>query len=256
MEKPGKIFGAFRCPIDFVTQLLEIASTRCFYEIIRADRECKAYFDLEVAPGVWNAEQGREKCKAVILEWERRVLRRWPEARQECTCCLTNMTLDGSRMTDEGWKVSYHVIYPWLVFPCNTTTLRHEVGELSTHPDFQYLCKSGVQKPFVDPAVYINNRQFQLLLNYKLSDKTQTALRLSSPPTLRSFVRSCITCIGPNVWRVQCKSVSLATHRADADSDIAVSIKELLRKQGHPEGRLISSSDGCSYRWEILGGLA
>ena len=108
----GKIFGAFRSPTDFVTQLLEIARTRCFYEIIRADRECKAYFDLEVVPGVWilwNAEQGREKCKAVILEWERRVLRRWTEARKECPCCLTYMTLDGSRMTDDGWKVSYHV---------------------------------------------------------------------------------------------------------------------------------------------------
>jgi hypothetical protein len=103
----GKIFGAFRSPIDFVTQLLEIARTRCFYEIFRADCECKAYFDLEAEPGVWNAEQGREKCKAVILEWERRVLRRWPEAIQECPCCLACKILDGSRMTDEGWKVSH-----------------------------------------------------------------------------------------------------------------------------------------------------
>jgi len=132
------------------------------------------------------------------------VLEKWPEARQKCPRCLAYMLLDGSRMTDEGWKVSYHVVYPWLVFPCNTTMLRHEVGKLSAHLDFQYLGKDGVQKPFVDPAVYTNNRQFRLLLNYKLSDKTQTALRLSSPPTLRSFIRSCITCIGPNVWRVPC----------------------------------------------------
>ena len=51
-------------------------------------------------------------------------------------------------------------------------------------------------------------------------------------------------------------NVGLATDRADADSDIVASIKELLCAQGHPEGRLISSSDGRSYRWEILGGLA
>jgi len=124
--------------------------------------------------------------------------------------------------------------------------------------------------------VYTNNRQFRLLLNYKLSDKTQTALRLSSPPTLRSFIRSCITCIGPNVWRVPCESipaplrrrptrasmhatmanVNWAAHRADVDSDLTVSIKKLMFEQGHPEGRLIQSSDGSSYRWEILGGLA
>ncbi len=106
-----------------VTQLLEIACTRCFYEIIRAGRECKAYFDLEADPGVWGAEQGLTMCRAVIREWERRVLGKWPEARQECPCCLAYMILDGSRMTDEGWKVSYHVVYPWLVFPCNTTML-------------------------------------------------------------------------------------------------------------------------------------
>ena len=203
----GKIFGAFRSPIDFVTQLLEIARTRCFYEIIRADRECKAYFDLEAEPGVWTAEQGRAMCKAVIREWERRVLSKWPEARHECPCCLAYMILDGSRMTNEGWKVSYHVVYPWLVFPCNTTILRYEALALSAHPEFQYINKSGIQKSFVDPAVYTNNRQFRMLLNYKLSDQTQTALHLSAPPTLRSFARSCITCISPNVWRVPRESV-------------------------------------------------
>ncbi len=46
------------------------------------------------------------------------------------------------------------------MFQCNTAMLRHEVGELSAHLDFQYLGKDGVQKPFVDPAVYTNNRQF------------------------------------------------------------------------------------------------
>ena len=41
----GKIIGAFETPHAFVTQLLEVAHNRHFYEIIRAGRPCKAYFD-------------------------------------------------------------------------------------------------------------------------------------------------------------------------------------------------------------------
>jgi hypothetical protein len=115
-----------------------------------------------------------------------------------------------------------------------------------------------------------------MLLNYKLSDETQTALRFSAPPTLRLFARSCITCIGPDVWRVPRESVpaslrcriscapargkpagkTRASAPADVDPNIVVRAKELLRQQGHPDGRLMLARDGGSYRWDTLGGLA
>ena len=272
----GKIFGAFRNPADFVSQLLELSHTRCFYEIIRADRECKAYFDLEAEPGVWNEEQGREKCRLAIREWEQQVQRRWPAAQVECSRCLAHMILDGSRMTDAGWKVSYHVIYPWLVFPCNTTMLKFEAEALSTHAAFQYVAKNGVVKSFVDPAVYTKNRQFRMLLSYKLSDKTRTALHLSSSPTMQIFLNSCITCIGPKVWRVPIESIiSLravhpsrtlpdgsavrptrpATRLTADESEIMVFIKKCLRAQGYPEGYLALTSDRQSYRWGTSAGV-
>ena len=47
----GKRFGAFRDVEEFVTHFLEISHNRCFYEIIRKDRQCKAYFDLEADAG-------------------------------------------------------------------------------------------------------------------------------------------------------------------------------------------------------------
>ncbi len=93
------------------------------------------------------------------------------------------MVLNGSRMTDKGWKVSYHLVYPWLVFPCNTTLLRDEVASMSDMKQFQYSTKDGAVKSFIDPGVYTNNRQFRLLLCHKLSDSTRTELRLSQPPT-------------------------------------------------------------------------
>jgi hypothetical protein len=39
-------------------------------------------------------------------------------------------------MTDDGCKVSYHVVFLWLVFPCNTMMLKNEAEALSEHPDF------------------------------------------------------------------------------------------------------------------------
>ena len=125
----------------------------------------------------------------------------------------------------------------------------------------------------MDPAVYTNNRQFRMLLNYKLSDTTRTALTLAAPPTLSAFVLSCITHIGPGVWRVPPEpiqsqlrdrpvSVSAAKralhdpgHHArptEGDSEVAAFIKECLYGQGHPEGRLTRSTDGRAYRWETL----
>ena len=36
-------------------------------------------------------------------------------AEQEIPPCLELMTLNGSLATDQGWKVSYHVMYPCMM---------------------------------------------------------------------------------------------------------------------------------------------
>ena len=98
-------------------------------------------------------EQGWAMCKAVTHEWGTRVVFRRPRAREECAQCLAYMVLNGSRMTDKGLKVSYHLVYPWLVFPCNTTMLRDEVTSMSDLVQFQYRTKNGDLKSFIDPVV-------------------------------------------------------------------------------------------------------
>jgi hypothetical protein len=106
------------------------------------------------------------------------------------------MILNGSRMTDKGLQISYHIIYPWLIFLCNTMALRDEVGSMSKMPQFHYSLANGERNQrmsFIDPGVYTSNRKFRLLLCNKLSDRSQTALRLSQHQTLTMFLRSCIT---------------------------------------------------------------
>jgi len=98
----SKIYGAFRNVESFINQLLIPAPNRCFYEIIRANSACKAYFDLEVGGGVLNPEQGFALCQKVIAEWAVRVRARWPSAARECPRCLVPIILDGSRQTSKG----------------------------------------------------------------------------------------------------------------------------------------------------------
>ena len=126
-------------------------------------------------------QEGKAMCDAVIQEWRRRVRSRWPMVVEQCAHSLGHMILTGSRTTGDGLKVSYHIIYPWLVFPSNTTMLHDEVGAMSEMPQFQYTTANGESKSFIDPGVYTSNRQFRLLLCNKLSDRSRTALRISSP---------------------------------------------------------------------------
>ncbi len=63
-----KRYGAFRSTVDFDTNFLEISWNRCFYEIIRNDRPCKACLDLEADAGAMTEGEGQEMCNAVIRE--------------------------------------------------------------------------------------------------------------------------------------------------------------------------------------------
>jgi hypothetical protein len=195
----GKVFGAFQSVYAFILQFLEIAPHRCFYEIIREDRPCKAYFDLEAAPGAMTKEEGATMCDAVVRAWAARIRTRWPNAEQVCPRCLVPMILNGSRATDHGWKVSYHVIYPWLTFSRNNTTLREEVTRLSSDTRFHYNGPNGVQR-FIDSTVYTRNRQFRLPMCFKLSDRSRTGLGLPGLPLLSTYGRACITKIEVDSW--------------------------------------------------------
>ena len=98
----GKRYGAFRNAAEFVTNFLEISSNRCFYEIIRKDRPCKAYLDLEAEAGAMTEQEGKAMCDAVIQEWRRRVRSRWPMVVEQCAHSLGHMILTGSRTTGDG----------------------------------------------------------------------------------------------------------------------------------------------------------
>ena len=147
-------------------------------------------------------EQGSEMCQRVIKAWDLHMRSVHPMAVATCPKCVEALVLDGSRHTAKGWKVSYHLIYPWLNFPCNTAALKAEAVALSALPQLQYAAAGGQSKRFVDPAVYSRNRQFRLPLSWKLPDSTCTPLRLPGVQSVSTFLLACITRTEQGAWLV------------------------------------------------------
>ena len=65
---------------------------------------------------------------------------------------LKFLILNGSQLTTEVWKISYHRMC--LTFSSNNGTLKEEVTALSNLPQFQYTLPDGSAKQSIDPSVY------------------------------------------------------------------------------------------------------
>ena len=190
---------------------------------------------------------------------------------KDCPRCLDPIVLNGSRHTNKGWKVSYHLVYPLLAFPCNNTVLKAEVTALSNLPHLQIRLADGTCHHFVDTAVYSRNQLFRLPLNFKLSDDTCTSLSLPGDGSLSEFRTACVTCVEAGAWRIPNEGGHIASasralripkshaegevpqSRSTADPDIVKSLKALLRKSGQPEGRLImmhGTVEAATFRWD------
>ena len=89
----------------------------------------------------------------------------WPDAVKGCPCCLDPIVLNYSHQTNKGLKVSYHLVYQLLTFPCNYTVLKTEATALSNLPHLQILLADGTSHhfKFVDTAVTV---QSILEINY------------------------------------------------------------------------------------------
>jgi hypothetical protein len=197
-----RVFGAFADAESFVAQMLWDAPVRCFYEVVRQGRPCKAYLDLEAEEGACSAEEGARLLDATLALWSALVEKLWPQSVRECPRSREAVVLDGSRRTAGGWKVSYHVVYPWLAFPCNEGLLPGVVVQLRRLEALQYTSPGGVRRPFVSAVHYTPNRAFRTAMSWKLSDETCTPMRIRGGDTLSNFLLACVTCIEPDAWHV------------------------------------------------------
>ena len=192
-----KVYGAYRTPEHFLDTFSR-TQIRCFYEIVREGLPCKGYLDLEASAGDLTQEEGNDMLRRTTLAWETLVAQRWPECFERHPQARQFVVLNGGRSTGGGWKVSFHVVFPWLSFPSNDGDLRQLGTALSRDPALQYTNKKGESVPFVDSGVYSANRLIRTALSCKLVDPSWTPLQFSAheaivQPTRRLFLLSCIT---------------------------------------------------------------
>ena len=127
----------------FRSDFVDRSPERCFYEVIREGRPCKAYLDLEGEKGALTPEDGERLLQLTLERWEELIEARWPQCYQQCPRAREALILDGSRLAGKDWKVSFHVIFPWLVFPRNDTTLKEVARQLSESPHLQYITQDN-----------------------------------------------------------------------------------------------------------------
>ena len=267
-----KEFGAYESPelfLDFVDR----SPVRCFYEVIREGRPCKAYLDLEGEKGALTREEGERLLQRTLERWEELIEARWPQCYQQCPKAREALILDGSRPAGKDWKVSFHVIFPWLVFPRNDTTLKEVARQLSESPQLQYMTQDNGEKPFPDSLVYSRHRLIRMAMSWKLNDRTCTPLRLRHVQTKDDILRSFITRIEEGSWRVPPEETlgerSMKRARplrgertreeeqqgqvtAEQEATERAAIRKLLVDGGHGEGKLTRNGER-TYRWDSDG---
>ena len=216
-------------------------------------------------------EEGERLLQLTLEQWEELIEARWPECYRRCPKAREALVLDGSRLAGKEWKVSYHVIFPWLVFPRNDTTLKDVVRQLSESPQLQYSTRDNEQKSFPDRLVYSLRRLIRMAMSWKLNDRTCTPLRLRHVRT-KALLRSFITRIEEGSWFVPPEEASeersvtrarplqrgrtrdeqqgQATVEQDATERAA--IRKLLADNGHGEGKLTKTGKRA-YRWDSDG---
>eukprot|EP00961_Rhodomonas_salina_P296685 3936571-Rhodomonas_salina.1 len=158
----GQKFVSFADYGAFVDAILG-SEQACFYEMVREGCPCKMYFDVE-----WIEQSPGERAGALALRDVQVAVADVFSLQYAGAALGRCVVLQGSRATERGFKHSYHLIYPGVVFECNNGALKQlaqQVGSVVAR-------RFGVRA--VDGAVYTKDRAFRAALCYKLSDHTRT----------------------------------------------------------------------------------
>jgi hypothetical protein len=177
----GQKFVSFADYTQFADTILASTNHCCFYEMIREDMPCKMYFDVEWVASACTGSFGLAGVQDVIADEFARSFAGTPLG--------DGVVLQSSRATSTGFKHSYHLVYPLVVFMRNNGRLKRfaEVVSRTVHVRF------GVKA--VDTSVYSRDRAFRAPLCHKLSDASRTRLQwVSQPDDLRAHMLLSMVC--------------------------------------------------------------
>ena len=194
----SKRFRVFRDMRTFYTTYLAQSAHRNFFELVEPAAPVKLYLDMEwmsSGPEDGRLEEALHLVAEAIEAW-------WPALdmhdKQEV------YVLKGGRWKDGGYKNSYHVVYPGMVFESNTGAMRRFAQHLASQECFQVRRPDGKRTSMIDPVPYARWQPYRLPLCWKLDDKTSTELTLIGHQcTLGNLLRATATHVpvgkAPNV---------------------------------------------------------
>eukprot|EP00961_Rhodomonas_salina_P297806 3937520-Rhodomonas_salina.2 len=229
----GQKFVSFADYGAFVDAILS-SEQACFYEMVREGCPCKMYFDVE-----WMEQSQGGRAGALALRDVQLAVADVFSLQYAGSPLGRCVVLKGSRATERGFKHSYHLIYPAVVFACNNGALK----QLAQQVGAEVARRFGVRA--VDGAVYTKDRAFRVALCYKLSDRTQTRLLWGEegPADVRAAVLESMVCFLSEEQRGACiqgapphvasvKAAVRGAGRASAGKGVAAA-------DDHPHGRWV-----------------
>ena len=112
-----------------------------------------------------------------ILDIIEEVLRkRWPKIFEDQASVLTDRAIMVAsrwvnRDSSRGYKHSYHVVYPRILFEGNKGEMKELAEEIAQHPGVRAAGKKGEVMSAVDTAVYIKEGLFRCVESCKMTTR-------------------------------------------------------------------------------------
>eukprot|EP00961_Rhodomonas_salina_P305108 3941859-Rhodomonas_salina.2 len=164
--KNVKRFSAYPTYSHFLDAILH-SEKPCFYEMIPMGKQVKLYFDIEWEEPVPAPAIANLNIETILHAIQYELSAKFPLADKTC------IPLNSTRETKANKKVSYHLVYPCVVFPDNTNEIVAFVKGVSQR--VAALLPVHTKNP-IDMSVYSRDRLFRAPMCYKETDKTQTKL--------------------------------------------------------------------------------
>jgi len=204
-----------------------LPSNRRYHEVIRPDRPCKVYLDVEFVPEANPTVNGRSLVTNLVAALQTRL-------QGEHNTSSHVLILDGSKTT----KFSQHIIFNGPVFASPTDVYAFVAATAKTLGDAATVWDKDGQRriPIYDPRVYNKNHTLRVYGSTYLAEPTR-AFRLPSDPTTGPFNReavehSLITAVSPTATLLEATATDYtllpATSRRNSTRPISPARADLV----------------------------
>jgi len=167
---------------------------RTFYEVIRIDRKCKLYFDVEAVFDDKPPQQSGSLSGAIgdLVQAVAKDL----DIDIPVHCVKDVVVLTATRKKKEKWKLSYHIVFHSIFFENNHCAMKNFTDWMAVLAKKTGVCTIN-DKIAWDTAVYTRNRVMRMMCNMKPGDKDSELMPVAGDTVLDfsvdEFRRSLIT---------------------------------------------------------------